>query len=268
MRLSINVALLALSLSANTAFAETEPSHLGETFVEIGGGLGEVHAGSFEFINPQGAAFLNGFPVAVPGVSKVQGDQIVLDRQRRDASSPIASVSVGHFINQTTYVRATYRYLGSYHLRGSAAFPIDPTIPVALAFDQDYYLKGHALYLGIGVQKDVTPALFVAASAEAGAARLTSVSQQGANIGDPLGHPASTRTRFTGGGELGLGVHATRKLDVIFNAHADLLGTVMTGVVPADTLSSDGNFGINKGEQLRLHGLVNYGLGLVLRAHI
>ena len=260
------LAALIVTGFSSTAHAQDDSAKAGETFIEVGGGAGAVHAGSFEFINPQGGGYIATFPVAIPGVSKVVGNSIVLDRQRRNASSPSAEVSLGHFIGDRVYVRATYRYLGRFHLSGSAAFPIDPAIPLAVAFDQDYDLRGHAAYLGIGYQADLTGALFVDLSAEAGAARLRSVSRQGANVGDPLGHPARTVTNVSAGGELGLGVHIGRRYDLVFKGRADLLGTAMTGIVPVDTLSADGNFGINAGEQLKLHRVTSYGLAMTLRA--
>lgn len=260
------LAALIVAGFSSTAHAQDDSARAGETFIEVGGGAGAVHAGSFEFINPGGSDYIATFPAKIPGVSKVIGNDIVLDSQRRDAFSPTAEVSLGHFVSDRVYLRATYRYLGSFHLSGSAAFPIDPAIPLAVAFDQDYYLRGHAAYLGIGYQADLTGALFVDLSAEAGAARLRSVSRQGANVGDPLGHPARTVTKFSGGGEAGLGVHLGHRYDLIFKAHADLLGTAETGVVAQDTSSADGNFGINAREQLKLHRLTSYGLAMTLRA--
>lgn len=265
MKQVILAALIAAGFSS-AAHAEGGNSMAGQSFIEVGGGAGAVHAGSFEFINPGGGDYNTTFPAKIPGVSKVVGNDIVLDSQRRDAFSPTAEVSVGHFIGDRVYLRATYRYLGRFHLSGSAAFPIDPAIPLAVAFDQDYYLRGHAAYFGIGYQKDLTGALFVNVSGEAGAASLRSVSRQGANVGDPLGHPRKTVTRFSAGGELGLGVHLGHRYDLVFKARADVLGTAMTGVVASDTFSADGNFGINAGEQLKLHRLTSYGLAMTLRA--
>ena len=258
-------ALIAVGISS-AAQARDDKSLAGQSFIEVGGGAGAVHAGSFEFINPQGSSYIATFPAKIPGVSKVAGNDIVLDSQRRDAFSSTAEITVGHFVGDRVYLRATYRYLGSFHLSGSTAFPIDPTIPLAVGFDQDYSLRGHAAYLGIGYQADLTGALFVDLSGEASAARLRSVSRQGANVGDPLGHPARTVTNFSAGGEVGLGVHLGRRYDLIFKGRADLLGTAMTGVVPTDTVSADGNYGINAGEQLKLHRLTSYGLAMTLRA--
>lgn len=256
---------LVAALGAAAIFSSAAQAETGETFVEIGGGAGAVHAGSFEFINPNGANYIATFPFPVPGVSKTDGDDIVLDSQRRNATSPAAELTVGHFLNDALYVRASYRYLGKYHFSGSAGFPLDPTVPVTIAFDQDYYLRGHAAYLGVGLQKDLTSALFVDVSAEAGAARLRSVSRQGANVGDPFGHPARTVTNLSGGLEAGLGVHIGRKMDLIFKGHADLLGTAETGLSEL-MISADGNYGINPDEQLKLHDLKNYGLAITVRA--
>jgi len=52
-----------------------------------------------------------------------------------------------------------------------------------------------------------------------GAARLRSVSRQGANVGDALGHPVRSVTNLSGGLEADLGVHVGRKIDLIFKCH-------------------------------------------------
>ena len=256
---------LIAALGVAAMFSGAAHAEAGETFVEIGGGASAVHADSFEFINPNGANYIANFPFPIPGVSKTEGDDILLDSQRRNATSPAAELTVGHFLSDSLYVRASYRYLGRYHLSGSAGFPLDPTVPVTIAFDQDYYLRGHGAYLGIGLQSDLTNALFLDVSAEAGAARLRSVSRQGANVGDPFGHPARSVTNLSGGLEAGLGVHVGRKIDLIFKGHADLLGTAETGL-SEQMISADGNYGINPDEQLKLHKLQNYGVALTLRA--
>jgi hypothetical protein len=230
--------------------------------------MNQGHAGSFQFVNPEGVAAITSFPIQVPGVSGTRGNRVLLDQQRRNASSVGADATIGHFLTDSVYVRATYRYLGSYHLSGSAAFPLDPSIPIPLAFDQDYHLHAHGAYLGIGYQHTVAGPLFVDLSAEAGAAWLTSVSRQGANIGDTLGHPRATRTQCSGGGEIGLGAHLNSRFDLILKTHADWLGTAATGVVAQDTVAPDGIFGINAGEQLKLRKLVNYGVGVALRIKI
>lgn len=264
MRYIVVAGLIAASLSSAASSRDAE-SNAGQTFVEIGGGASAVHADSFEFTNPNGANYIANFPFPVPGVSKTDGDDILLDSQRRNAFSPAAELTVGYFLSHPLYVRATYRYLGRYHLSGSAGFPLDPTVPVTIAFDQDYYLRGHGAYLGIGLQKDLTNALFLDVSAEAGAARLRSVSRQGANVGDPFGHPARSVTNLSGGLEAGLGVHVGRKIDLIFKGHADLLGIAETGL-SEQMISADGNYGINPDEQLKLHNLTNYGAAITLRA--
>jgi hypothetical protein len=261
--LALSAGLAALAL-ATPAYADTvEASMAGTTFVEIGAGMGQTHAGEFEFINPNGADYIKTFPVKIPFVSTVVGNDIVLDQQRRDASSPAFEASLGHFLGDRLYVRATYRYLGKTHYSGSAAFPIDPSFP-PLAFDQDYYMTAHAAYLGIGYDAPLSGPLFVDLSAEGGVARLSSVSRQGANLGDTLGHPRATKTNFSGGGSVGLGVRASARTDVILKARADYLGSAATGI-STSAGSPDGNFGINDGEQLKLHGLVNYSVGVTLR---
>ena len=233
------------------------------TFVELGGGAATTHAGSFEFINPNGGQYIATFPSPPPDVSKVVGNDIILDRQRRDASSITGDVSVGRFVTRSIFIRATYRYLGRYHYRGSATFPVDSFTP--LSFDQDYYLRGHGFYAGIGYEKTFGPMLFMDASVEAGVARLHSVSQQGANLQDPLGHPPRTVSNLSGGGVLALGVHLNRRLDFIVNARADLLGTAETGV-STFMISADQNWAINPDEQLKLHKLSSFGAGIGLRA--
>lgn len=259
MRYHLAIVLGVAAMVAGTAQAQT-----GETFAEIGGGGATAHAGGFDFVNPNGAQYIATFVNPPGNQSKVIGDRIILDRQRRDASSPTGEVTIGHFLSDTVYVRATYRYLGRYHFSGSAAFPIDPQ-QSALSFDQDYYLRAHGAYAGVGCQKNVAAGAFVALSAEAGAASLRSVSRQGANLGDPLGHPAATRTRFSGGGEIALGVHLNQRFDLIAKARGDWLGRAATGI-SVDTISADGNFGVNPDEQLRLRKLATYGFSVGLRA--
>jgi len=255
---------LIATFCTSAAEAQEKASRSSETFIEVGGGVGAIDAGSFEFINPLGANYISTFPVPVPGVSKTKGNDIVLDSQRRSAMSPAAEFTIGHFVTDTLYLRASYRYLGKYHLSGSAGFPLDPTIPITIAFDQDYYLRAHAIYLGIGWQKDLTRTLFIDLSAEGGAARLRSVSRQGANVGDPFGHPARSVTNLSGGVEAGLGVRVGRRIDLIFKARAALLGNASTGL-SQQMMTPDGNYGINPGEQLKLHNLKNYSLGATLR---
>ena len=82
--------------------------------------------------------------------------------------SPAAEITVGHFLSDSFYLRASYRYLGRYHLSGSAGFPLDPTVPLTVAFDQDCYVRGHGVYLALGLQEDLTDTLFLDVSAEAG----------------------------------------------------------------------------------------------------
>ena len=102
-------------------------------------------------------------------------------------------------------------------------------------------------------------------AAEAGAAFLHSVSRQGANIGDPLGHPAATRTSFSAGGELGFGIHLNRHVDIVAKGRGDWLGKAATGI-SRETVSADGNFGLNPDEQLRLRKLSTYSFSVGLRA--
>ena len=249
---------------APTANAEEGHSNAGQTFVEIGAGMGQTHASQFDFINPVAAPYIANFPIPVPGVSKTAGDRIILDSQRRDASSPAFEASVGHFVTDRFYIRATYRYLGKTHFSGSAGFPLDPTIPITIAFDQDYYMTAHAGYLGLGYQLPLARPLFADLSAEGGVARLSSISRQGANVGDPFGHPRRTRDNFSAGASVGLGVAIGARTDVIFKARADALGTAETGLSTA-MASPDGNYGINPNEQLKLHNLVNYSVGVALR---
>lgn len=259
---SMLTAIGAASLLGSAAHSRTQPQ-AGTTFVEIGAGAATTHTGSFEFINPNGGQYITTFPNPPFDVSKVVGNDIILDRQRRDASSPTGEVTIGRFLGNALFVRATYRYLGRYHFSGSAAFPVDPNLP-ALGFDQDYYLRGHGFYAGVGYEKNFAPAVFMDLSVEAGAASLHSVSLQGANLGDPLGHPPRTVTRFSGGAEIGLGVHMNRSFDLIVKARGDWLGNAQTGV-SIFTISPDGNFGLNPDEQLKLHKLSAFGAGIALR---
>jgi hypothetical protein len=235
----------------------------GQTFVEVGVGGATTHAGSFEFINPNGGDYIKSFSPPPPGASMVVGNDIILYHQRRDSSSATAEASIGHFLTDSLFVRATYRYLGRYHFSGSAGFPIDQTGSVG--FDQDFYLRAQGVYVGLGYEKTFGSQVFVDLSVEAGGTALHGVSTQGANVGDPFGHPPRTKTNFSSGGEIGLGVHLNRRLDLIVKGRGDWLGTAETGVSTA-MVSADGNFGINPDEQLKMHKLSNFGAGLTLRA--
>lgn len=252
-----------VAFAALTMFAGIAHAQAGKTFVEIGAGAATTHAGSFEFINPNGGQYIATFPNPPSDVSKVVGNDIILDRQRRDASSPTGDVTIGRFLNDKIFVRATYRYLGRYHFSGSATFPVDSVTPIG--FDQDYYLRGHGFYAGLGYEKNFAPAVFMDLSVEAGAASLHSVSLQGANLQDPLGHPPRTVTRFSGGAEIGLGVHMNRSFDLIVKARGDWLGNAETGVSQF-AISPDGNWAINADEQLKLHWLSTFGAGVAVRA--
>ena len=249
-------AVLAATLFAGAAHAQS-----GRTFIEIGGGAATTHAGSYQFINPNGGAYITSFSPAPVGTSVVVGNDIILNRQRRDASSPTAEISIARFISNSVFMRATGRYLGRYHFSGTAGFPLDPTF--AVSFDQDYYLRAYGLYAGIGYEHRFGSQVFVDASVEAGVASLHSVSRQGANLGDPLGHPAATRNNFSAGAELGFGVHLSPSLDLVVKARGDFLGTAQTGI-SVDTLSPDGNFGLNRDEQLKLHNLTTVRAGIAL----
>ena len=114
-----------LGATALTIFTGTAHGQAGRTFIEVGAGAATTHAGDFEFINPVGSNYIATFPNPPSQVSKVVGNDIILDRQRRDASSITGDVSVGRFLTNSIFVRATYRYLGRYHFSGSAAFPLD-----------------------------------------------------------------------------------------------------------------------------------------------
>lgn len=262
--LAQSASLAALALAAPAWADEPDGGMAGQTFVEIGAGMGQTHAGQFDFFNPNAVPYIATFPIPVPGVSKTDGDRIILDSQRRDASSPAFEASVGHFLGDRFYLRATYRYLGKTHFSGSAGFPLDPTVPVTIAFDQDYYMTAHAGYLGLGYQVPLTGALFADLSAEGGIARLSSISRQGANVGDPFGHPRRTRNNFSAGASVGLGVGIGARTDVILRARADALGNAETGL-STQMVSPDGNYGIQADEQLKLRNLVNYSVGVALR---
>lgn len=138
-----------IALGASLIICGAAQAQSGQTFVEIGAGGATTHAGSYDFINPNGGQYITTFPNPPGNQSKVIGNQIILDRQRRDASSPTVEATLGRFINDTVYLRATYRYLGRYHFSGSAAFPVDPQ-QSALSFDQDFYLRAHGAYAGVG----------------------------------------------------------------------------------------------------------------------
>lgn len=258
MRFNPLIAISAAITVAGPAFAQDSRS-----FVEVSGGAATTHAGSFEFINPNGSQYIATFPSPPSSVSKVVGNDIILDSQRRDASSLTADVSAGRFLTRNIFVRATYRYLGRYHFSGSAAFPLDSY--TSLAFDQDYYLRGHGFYAGLGYEKAIGPMVFFDVSAEAGVASLHSVSRQGANLQDPLGHPPRTVSNLSGGAALALGVHLNRGIDLLTSVHGDWLGSAETGVSEFE-VSPDGNFGLNPDEQLKLHNLTSFGAGIGLRA--
>lgn len=258
MRYSAFIALGAAMTWAGAAAAQDS-----RTFIEVGGGAATTHAGSFEFINPNGGQYIATFPNPPFDASKVVGNDIILDHQRRDASSITADVTVGRFVTNTVFLRATYRHLGRYHFSGSATFPLEAFTP--LAYDQDYYLRGNGFYAGVGYEKRFGPMVFMDVSAEAGVARLHSVSQQGANLQDPLGHPPRTVSKLSGGAVLAMGVHLNRRLDLLTSIRGDWLGSAETGVSQAE-VSADGNFGLNADEQLKLHKLSSFGVGIGLRA--
>ena len=65
MKQVILAALIAAGFSS-AAHAEGDNSMAGQSFIEVGGGAGAVHAGSFEFINLGGGDYITTFPATDP----------------------------------------------------------------------------------------------------------------------------------------------------------------------------------------------------------
>ena len=183
--------------------------------------------------------FLN--PVGVPFTSNaVSGNFIILNNKDLADTSFTGGASVGYFLNNQWFAKASYQYFGRFQASGFANFPGVGN------FRQDLTTRAHGFLVGLGGDFNVTNAIFVEPTVEVGVGYLRSTGQQGANIGTPNNFPSQNHTNFIAGGGLGVGYHVTPRVDVLVSGNYYWLGKADTGVT-----GTPPPVGMNTGEQLQ-----------------
>jgi hypothetical protein len=215
------VALTGALLSAVAAAADDVPGarpspqrqHAGiPWFVDIGAGAGFTRPHSLAQNDLVGAAFTT---------NPVSGAAISLSDVARTNASATTMAAAGIFVTDRLYLQAAYRYFGRSTISGFGTFGPGN-------FQQIQSSLAQGGFAGIGVAFDLTPELYIDASAEAGAAFIRSDGMHDANL-FPKPFPVRSTTNSAVGAMLTLGYRIADNLAVTLGAGYFRLGKAVTG---------------------------------------
>jgi hypothetical protein len=181
-------------------------------FADIGAGIGFARPHSLVQNDLVGAAFTT---------NPVSGAAIRLSDVARTDASAAAMAAAGIFVTDRLYLKAAYRHFGKSTISGFGTFGPGN-------FQQIQSSRAQGVFAGLGVAFDLTPALYIDASAEAGAAFIRSDGMHDANL-FPRPFPARSTVNPAVGAMLTLGYRMTGTLAVTLGAGYFRLGEAATG---------------------------------------
>lgn len=231
--LFITIPAVAADLPTTSVYKAPLATPAPAWFIEgrAGGSFGRFD--DLKFLNPDGIAFTT---------NPVSGNYIILNGKDLSDSSFTGGTSVGYFLNNYAFVKASYQYFGTFKASGYANFPAGGG-----NFQQEIKTVAHGLLLGIGADFDIIDnRYFIEPTAEIGVGFLHSTGRQGANLGASNTFPSKNNTNFIGGAGLSLGYHVNKSFDVLVGGHYYWLGKADTGIT-----GNPPPAGMNTGEQLQ-----------------
>lgn len=241
--------LCAALLSSTAAMAADfqvqaeQPAYVVESavsfFVEgrLGAAIGAID--DLRFVNPVGTAFTS---------NATSGSNIILNGIDRNDVAWAGYVGAGAFVNESFFVRGSYRYFGDQNFTGSATFG-------GGTFNQDLKVSAHGLFVGLGGHVDLSDAFYLEGVLDIGVAMLRSEGRQGANLGLANAFPGESHVNFAAGAEILAGYRVTESMDLTLSASYHYLGNANTGTTGAPAPA-----GMQVGERLE----ANLGVATVM----
>jgi hypothetical protein len=188
----------------------------------IGASLGGLKG--VEYNDPIGSLFT---PNAKDGTG------IIPQQTSQDPLALAVAASAGYKLDWL-FVRATYRYFGATTATANGLYFSNPANAQQIAgpFLQNVTTTAHGIFIGAGIERDLTGGWFADVSAEIGAGLMQSDGQRdiGTIIMEPF--PASNHVSLAYGGGLTFGYRLNTETALTLSANWDYIGRVATGYAP------------------------------------